>query len=81
MKNIDSIKNLATPLSWKDTLVRASKVFVASLIGGYPTAFAGLNIIDLNAPAIKIAILTLITSAGASASSIIINRILLWTQS
>lgn len=69
----DTIKNLATPLNWKDTFVRAAKTAVATLITGLP-----LN----QAAGFDLANIKIVAFAAASAGgSIVINAILKWTNS
>lgn len=69
----DSIKNLATPLGWKDTFVRAAKTAIATLITGLP-----LN----EAASFELSNLKVIGfAAAASGGSIILNAVLKWTNS
>lgn len=68
-----SLLSIARPLGWKDTFMRAAKTAVATLITGFP--LNQLASFDLSA--VKV-----VAFAAASAGgSIIINRVLAWTQS
>lgn len=72
-KKPDTIVELAKPLGWKDTFVRAGKTFVAYLLGGLPVS----NLIDLNISSLQVILL----GAVGAGVTIVINRILLWANS
>jgi len=69
----DTIKNLATPISWKDTLVRAVKTSIGVLIGGLPiNAVASLDLSTLQVA---------LVAAASAGGSVILNTVLTWSQS
>lgn len=73
MSKIQQTLNTARPTSWKDTLIRAAKTGIATLITTIPlNTFASLDL-----DAIKVAAI----AAASAAGSVLINAILTWTQS
>jgi len=69
----DTIKNLATPLGWKDTFVRAAKTAIATLITGLPlNQAAGFDLANVKVVAL---------AAASAGGSIILNAVLKWTNS
>jgi len=69
----DTIKNLATPLGWKDTFVRAAKTAIAFLVTGFSLNEAA----SFDLSSLKV----LAFGAAASGGSIILNAVLKWTNS
>ena len=72
-KTPDTVVALATPLSWKDTLVRAVKTAVGVLIGGLPVN----SLASLDISTAKVAII----AAASAGGSVVLNAILRWSNS
>lgn len=67
------ILELARPLGWKDTLVRAVKTAIHVFV----TGVIAVNITDVNVDLLE----GLAFTAGVAGVTIILNKILEWTQS
>jgi len=82
----DTIKNLATPLGWKDTFVRAAKTAIAYFIVGLPGLFLGASWYNaatggFNIPIDVTAAVGLVGGAFTTGGSIILNAVLKWANS
>jgi len=87
VKKSERLLSVATPApGWKDTLVRALKTFIAGIVAGIPTLFVGVTIYNeqtggFNIPINTAALIGLIVTSGTTAGSILLNKVLTWSQS